>query len=52
MRCGALVFLLLLATGSALAQDSYRPKTPLGLDEYYAVPESNLLTAGKITLGR
>ncbi|HEV3334317.1 MAG TPA: cytochrome c peroxidase [Bryobacteraceae bacterium] len=39
-------FLLLLASAAAL------PHTPLGLDIYMPVPESNPLTAAKIELGR
>jgi cytochrome c peroxidase len=39
-------FLLLLASAAAL------PHTPLGLDVYMPVPESNPLTAAKIKLGR
>ncbi len=35
-----------------LAQEWYRPPTPLGLDEYYPVPESNALTEAKVGLGR
>jgi len=34
------------------AQQRYRPPTPLGMDEYYPVPESNELTAAKVALGR
>lgn len=48
-----------VAAGLALAQDalngdqpSYRPETPLGLDEYYPVPSFNPLTKEKVELGR
>ena len=33
------------------AHDTYRPPTPLGLDEYYFVPEGNPITRDKIALG-
>ena len=52
VHCGALALLVLRATAPALAQNTYRSKTPPGLDEYYPVPETNLLTAAKIALGR
>lgn len=39
------------APHTARAQVSYRPPTPVGLDEYYPVPDDNPLTREKIALG-
>ena len=53
--CRATVVLFTIGTfmgGGLAAQRPYRPPTPLGLDEYYPVPETNPLTRDKIELGR
>ncbi|MBI4503362.1 MAG: c-type cytochrome [Gemmatimonadetes bacterium] len=44
--------LMVLAASEALAQETYRPPTPLGLDEYFAIPEENPLTQQKVALGK
>jgi cytochrome c peroxidase len=41
-----------LAAACSPPHGSYRPPHPLGLDEYFAVPDDNPLTAEKIDLGR
>ncbi len=40
-----------LSTGVASAQEAYRPVTPLGLDEFYRVPDSNPLMRERVALG-
>ncbi len=40
------------AAPAQAAQQRYRPATPLGLDEFYRIPDSNPLTIEKVTLGR
>ena len=52
-RATVVLFTIGISMGDALAaQRPYRPPTPLGLDEYYPVPETNPLTRDKIELGR
>lgn len=55
MRMLGLPCLLIIfvgALGHTLGQERFRLSTPLGLDEYFPVPEDNLLTPEKIELGR
>jgi cytochrome c peroxidase len=47
-----LVTILAAAVGATRGQERFRLPTPLGLDEYFAVPEDNPLTPEKIALGR
>lgn len=47
-----LLILVLAVLGAALKQERFRLPTPLGLDEYFFVPEDNPLTPEKIALGR
>lgn len=53
-RLGALCVLILslAVLGHTLGQERFRLSTPLGLDEYFYVPEDNPLTPEKIELGR
>jgi cytochrome c peroxidase len=43
---------LTAAVGATGAEERFRLPTPLGLDEYFPVPEENPLTPEKIVLGR
>ena len=47
----AIVTVTLLSVACAKPPASYRPPTPLGLDEYYFVPDSNPLTRETVALG-
>lgn len=50
---GLVVILLAAAfVAHTRGQEHFRPTTPLGLDEYFYVPEDNPLTPEKIELGR
>ncbi len=40
------------AAPTHVSQQRYRPATPLGLDEFYRIPDSNPLTIEKVMLGR
>ncbi len=46
------VLLAVLSVDDARPQQLYRPATPLGLDEYFWIPEDNPLTDVKVALGR
>lgn len=52
-KIGLLCLLIMIATlRLAPGQERFRLSTPLGLDEYFFVPEDNPLTPEKIELGR
>lgn len=51
IHCGLLVYSS-IALACARGGQPYRPPTPLGLDEYYPVPEDNGLTRERVELGR
>jgi len=42
----------LLAAAPALAQSDHRPRTPVGLDEYFPIPDDNPLSSAKVALGK
>jgi cytochrome c peroxidase len=46
------LLLMLFAAGPALAQSDHRPRTPVGLDEYFPVPEDNPFSSAKVALGK
>ena len=47
-----LILVMAVGLGVALGQEQFRLQTPLGLDEYFSIPEDNPLTPEKIELGR
>ena len=52
LRLPLVVTALALGLSRPAPSQQVRGATPLGLDEYFPVPESNALTSGKIALGR
>ena len=48
----AVTLLTVLAAGPALAQSDHRPRTPVGLDEYFPVPDDNPLSSAMVALGK